>query len=150
MTYLPPSDTGKSAIVFAFPSRGAFVLGDVTAAGAGSSSVTWWSDGWSLLDTISGGPVPTSFKWFAGTVSLPTTTPPANCHVPWTTLPGNSPPPVGSIPSLHGSARLEQRHEVRERDLRQHRLDRRGQDGQRLRPNPGHPGTGTIVATFCG
>ena len=147
--YLPSSDTGKSAIVFAFPSRGAFVVGDVTAAGAGSSSVTWWSDGWSLLDTISGGPVPTSFKGFAGTVSLPTTTPPANCHVPWTTLPGNSAPPVASIPSYMGvlvsSSVTKSGNTISGNTVSIVVV----KTDSGYAPNPGHPGTGTIVATFC-
>ena len=49
--YRPSSDS-KTAIVFAFPSRGAFTLGNMTAATAGSGTVTWWADTWSSLNAL--------------------------------------------------------------------------------------------------
>jgi hypothetical protein len=148
--YLPSSDATKEAIVFAMPDRGAFVLGDDSVAGAGpSTTVTWWSDSWSTLDSLTGGAAPPSFKGFAGTVSLPTSTPPASCAGPWTTAPGNSTPPVGSIPSYMGvmvsslvgkSGKTISGNAI---DIVVVRTD------PGYAPNPGHPGTGTIVATFC-
>ncbi|MDQ1680307.1 MAG: hypothetical protein QOI42_1166, partial [Frankiaceae bacterium] len=100
--YLPSADTGKTAIVFAFPSRGAFVLGDETVAAAGSSTVTWWGARWAASNSLSGGPAPASFKGFAGTVALPDGSPPSTCGGAWTTRPGNSTPPVGNVPSYMG------------------------------------------------
>jgi hypothetical protein len=147
--YKPSADTSKTAIVFAFPSSGAFVLGDATVAAAGSSMVTWWSDSWARLDSLTGGTAPSSFKGFAGTVSLPTSTPPSNCAVPWTTTPGNSPPPPGSVPSYMGV-------------IVASGISKAGStiSGNSVSivvvktdpgyaPNPGHPGTGTIIATYC-
>ncbi len=148
--YLPSSDTSKTATVFAFPSRGAFVLGDITAATAGSSTVTWWSDGWWSLNSLSGGTAPLSFKGFAGTVStLPTTSPADSCGTTFRTGPGNSPPPTSGVPEYMGV-------------LVSGSVTKSGSaiNGTWAKivvvhvapgysPSPGHPGTGTIVATFC-
>jgi hypothetical protein len=100
--YYLPSSHSKAVIVFAFPSNGTFVLGDNTVAGAGSGTVTWWSDSWSLLDSLSGGPAPTSFKGFAGTVTLPTASPATLCGTTFSTRPGDSAPPTSSVPSYMG------------------------------------------------
>jgi len=101
--YLPSSDTAKTATVFSFPSRGAFVLGDRTVATAtAATTVTWWADTWAARNALSGGTAPSSFKGFAGTVPLPTSTPPAACGGRWTTGPGNSPPPTSGVPSYMG------------------------------------------------
>jgi hypothetical protein len=51
--YLPSEDTGKSAIVFAFPSRGIFLLGDKTV-GAAPSSVAFWGAQWTALNVLTG------------------------------------------------------------------------------------------------
>ena len=40
-------------------------------ATAGSSTVTWWSDIWSQLNSLSGGTPPAAFKGFAGVTTLP-------------------------------------------------------------------------------
>ena len=102
--YLPSADTGKTAIVFAFPSRGAFVLGDNTVAAATpTSAVTWWDDAWWRLNSVSSGVAPDSFKGFAGSViTLPTTSPANACGTTFRTLPGNSPPPTSGVPSYMG------------------------------------------------
>lgn len=101
--YYAASSDSKTAIVFAFPNRGAFTLGDKTVADATSStSVTWWADTWWKLNSLSGGSAPAADKGFAGTVTLPMTTPPAECDSSWTTTGGNSPPPVSGVPSYMG------------------------------------------------
>jgi hypothetical protein len=146
--YLPWSDTSQSAIVFAFPSRGAFVLGDLTVAAAGPSTLlTWWGSDWSGLNSLSGGAAGTSFKGFAGV--LTPSAPPA-CSGTWTTGPGNSPPPVGTIPSYMGVLVVGS-------------IQAKGntfsgstpkivvvKTNPGYAPNPGHRGTGTYVATYCG
>ena len=148
--YLPSSDTSSVATVFSFPSRGAFTLGDLTESAAiPSTTVTWWADTWGSLNSLSGGPSPAAFKGFAGTVSLPSTSPAPSCTLPWTTMPGDSPPPTGSVPSYMGVLVT----------------SGVGQSGSTIAgtaahivvvkvkpgyaPNPGAHGTGTIVATFC-
>jgi hypothetical protein len=147
--YLPSSDTGKTAIVFAFPSRGAFVLGDTTAAGAGASTVTWWADGWSLLNVLSGGVAPSAFKGFAGNITLPTTTPAAFCTAPWTTTGGNSPPPTSGVPSYMGVvvAPAVTKSGSTISGSYVHIVVVKVNPG--YAPNAGSPGTGTIVAAYC-
>jgi len=49
------------AVVYGTPTGGLFVVGDLSAAGA----VTFWSPSWWLLNRLSGGPAPASFKGFA-------------------------------------------------------------------------------------
>ena len=145
-TFYLPSSASATAIVFAFLSRGAFVLGDLSAAAGGT--VTWWGSSWANVNSLSGGAAPSAFKGFAGTVSLPTSTPPAACGGPWSTSGGNSPPPVGSVPSYMGV-------------LVASHADKSGTtiSGNtvsivvvKVNPgydsNPGSPGTGTM-ATYC-
>ena len=146
--YLPSSDSDQ-VVVFAFPSRGAFTLGDQTVAGAGSGTVTWWSHSWSSLNSLSGGQAPSSFKGFASTVTLPQMSPPELCGTSFTARPGNSGNPPDTVPEYMGVLVA----------------SRVSQSGSTINgtwgsivvvhtdpgygPNPGHPGTGTIVATFC-
>ena len=101
--YEPSGDTGRTATVFSFPSRGAFVLGDTTAATATPlTNTTWWGSDWATRNLVSGGAAPSAFKGFAATVSLPTSTPPAACGGPWSTRSGNSASPPASVPSYMG------------------------------------------------
>jgi hypothetical protein len=146
--YQPASDS-TTATVFAFPSRGAFALGDVTAGTAGSATITWWGATWSQLNTLSGGAGPTSFKGFADAITLPTTTPPPMCGSAWTTSGGNSPPPVSGIPSYMGvivAGSVGKSGSTISGDS-VHIIVIKVDPG--YAPNPGHPGTGTIVATYC-
>jgi hypothetical protein len=147
--YLPSADTGKSVTVFAFPTKGAFTVGDITASTAGSSPVTWWGDNWYQLNRLSGGIAPSSFKGFAGTVTLPTSTPPATCGSAWKTLPGNSPPPTSGVPSYMGvlvtgtvtkSGNIISGNTV-------HIVVVKTNPG--YSSNPANHGTGTIVAVYC-
>jgi kumamolisin len=144
------SAASKNAIVFAFPSRGAFTLGDKTVAAASEeTTVSWWADTWSSLNSLSGGPAPPAGKGFAGTVSLPSTTPPVSCSSGWSTSGGNSPPPVASIPSYMGT-------------LVTSAVTKSGSviSGNTVEivvvktnpgyaPNPASHGTGVIVAKYC-
>jgi hypothetical protein len=54
------SGTG-SAVIYGTPAGGLFVVGDRSTTGA----VTFWSPSWWLLNALSGGPAPASFKGFA-------------------------------------------------------------------------------------
>jgi PKD repeat protein len=58
--YSASSATGQ-VVVYGTPSGGLFVVGDRSATG----TVTFWSPSWWLLNTLSGGPAPPSFKGFA-------------------------------------------------------------------------------------
>ena len=148
--YLPSEDMSKSAIVFSFPERGAFVLGDGTVASAGpATTVTWWGPDWASENDLSGGGAPPAFKGFAATVPLPTSTPPAACAGPWTTRPGNSASPPATVPSYMGVLVAGQ-------------VAKSGSaiSGNTTSivvvatepgygPAPGHRGRGRIVATYC-
>jgi len=147
--YLGSSDSAQ-VVVFAFPSRGAFTLGDLTVAGAGSSTVTWWSHSWSSLNSLSGGFAPASFKGFAADVTtLPSTSPADVCGTSFATRTGNSAKPPDTVPSYMGV--------IVGSSVTQSGSTISGAWGSVVvvrtdpgyDPNPGHPGTGTIVATFC-
>jgi hypothetical protein len=149
--YLGSSDT-KDVLVFAFPSRGAFVLGDGTVAAATPlTQLTWWSHSWSSLNGLSGGPAPAAFKGFAADVStLPSTSPANVCETSFTTGPGNSPAPPADVPTYMGvlvAGSVEKAGSTitgRWAKVVVVRTD------PGYEPNPGHPGTGTLVTTFCG
>ncbi len=148
--YLPSADTSKSAIVFAFPSTGAFVLGNNTVAAATSSTtVTWWADNWATLDSLSGGAAPNAFKGFAGNEVLPSSTPPSVCGSNWTTNPGNSPPPPSGVPSYMGvlvsSSVVKNGTTIRGNTVEIVVVKVNPGYG----PNPMSHGTGTIVAVYC-
>jgi hypothetical protein len=148
--YLPSSDASKTAIVFSFPSRGAFDLGDATVGVAPPGlAVTWWSAGWPDENGLSGGFAPPAFKGFVANVPLPTSTPPAACAGPWTTPAGNSPPPPVSVPSYMGvlvSSSVSKSGATISGDT-MHIVVVKTDSG--YTPDPGHHGTGTIVATYC-
>lgn len=146
--YLASSDTSQSAVVFAFPSRGDFVVGDSTLAAAGPlTTLTWWGSQWGILNTLSGGPSGSAFKGFAGTVTP--SAPPA-CGGTWTTRPGDSSVPVASVPSYMGvlvSSTVTQSDSTFSGNTPKIVVVKTTPG---YTTNPGHPGTGTYVATYCG
>ena len=142
--YLPSADTTKNVIIFAFPSRGIFVLGDKSATAA-PATVTFWGAQWATQNILSGGIAPSSFKGFADT---PSSKPPA-CGGAWTSSPGNSSSPVESVPAYMGTAVSTS-------------ITKNGStiSGRITKivvvltapgyaADPGHAGTGTIIATYC-
>jgi hypothetical protein len=145
--YLGSSDS-KTVIVFAFLANGSFTLGDKTVTAATpTTTVTWWGANWSSLNSLSSGAAPDAFKGFAGTTS---TTPPV-CGGTWTSRPGNSsgPPDPSAIPSYMGVAvptGITTKAGTISGNVSQIVVVKTdaGYDG-----NPGHDGTGTIVATYC-
>jgi len=149
--YLPSADTGKTAIVFAFPSHGAFVLGDDTVAAATPSTVvTWWDSSWSKLVDLSSGDSPSGFKGFADTVvTLPTTSPANSCGSTWSSTAGNSPPPTTDVPAYMGV--------IVTSSVTKSGTTVSGNFSEIVvvitdpgyAPGPGHSGTGRIAATFC-
>jgi FtsP/CotA-like multicopper oxidase with cupredoxin domain len=144
--YLPSSDA-DTAIVFAFPSRGAFVIGDNSAVMGGN--VSWWGHSWAGANALSGGAAPAAFKGFASTVTLPTSTPPAACGSPWTTGPGNSPAPPDTVPQYMGvlvSSSTSKSGSVISGNTTQIVVVN-VQAG--YASNPGKPGAGTVIAVYC-
>jgi hypothetical protein len=130
-----------TVLVYAFaPGGGAFVVGDQTATG----SVTFWGSQWAKLNVLSGGSAPSAFKGFA---LFPTT--PA-CGVHWSTDPGNSaPPPAGPLPAYMAvivtSSSTKSGSTISGNTVDMVVV----QTNPGYDSNPGHPGTGTVVATIC-
>jgi hypothetical protein len=138
--YLPSSATANT-ILFAFLSRGAFVVGDNSDAGA----VEFWGDNWSLVNTLTGGAAPDQFKGYGSD-----TTEPPRCASNWITRPGNSSAaPDPTLPSYMGvivSSAIRSSGAAVSGSVSQIVVVRTdpGYDS-----NPGHHGTGTVVATYC-
>jgi hypothetical protein len=142
-TFYKPATASAATLLFQFLGSGAFVVGDQSAAVG--NAVTFWGAQWWKLNSLSGGAAPASFKGFADSV---TTSPPA-CGDTWMTAPGNSSAPPDSVPSYMGVIVA---HSI-------------GKSGPRISgdtpslivvktdpgyaPNPGHAGTGTVIATIC-
>ena len=144
--YLGSSDA-DTAIVFAFPSKGAFVIANTSAAPG--SSVEWWGHSWSAANVPSGGAAPAAFKGFAENVTLPTSTPPAACGSDWTTTGGNSAAPPDTVPQYMG---------VLVTSAASMTGSTIGGNTTSIvvvnvhpgyAANPGKPGTGTVVAVYC-
>lgn len=122
------------------PGGGSFVIGNQSTAG----TVTFWGAQWSKLNSLSGGAAPSSFKGFAKNAAAPV------CGANWSTDPGNSAsPPPGPLPaymavivtsSSSKSGSLISGSTVHVVVVRTNA----GYDA-----NPGHAGTGTVVATIC-
>jgi hypothetical protein len=148
--YLPSADTSKTAIVFAFPSFGDFVLGDQSVAAAGPTTpLTWWGSGWAKANSFTGGGAPSSMKGFADNLSP--SSPPA-CGGMFTTGPGNSSAPVGvgMIPSYMGvlvTPFVKKAGNTISGNVTKIVVIKTDAG---YAPNPGHDGTGTLVATYCG
>lgn len=149
-SFYSASSDSKSVIVFAFPSRGAFLLGDRTVAAASATTkVTWWADTWSGLNALTGGGASPALKGFTANITLPTTTPVTQCASKWNTTGGNSAGPPATVPAYMGTVVTSE-------------VTKSGSpvSGNAVKivvvktnpgysPDPGHPGTGTIVGTFC-
>jgi uncharacterized repeat protein (TIGR01451 family) len=131
-----------SAFVYGVSVGGNFVIGDINAAVG--ASVTFWSAQWWKLNSLTGGAAPAAFKGFENTPTSVT------CGTNWSTGPGNSPlPPAGPLPafmavivssSIGRSGATISGNTV-------HVVIVRTDAG--YAPDPGHSGTGTVVAQIC-
>jgi hypothetical protein len=137
--YRPSSDT-HATILFAFLDRGAFVIGDGNLTPA--TTDTYWGAQWARLNTLSGGPAPNAFKGFASSTSEPPV-----CGVGWTARPGNAGEPPASVPSYMGvivSSSIDQNGSTTSGDSLEIVVIKTDPGYQ---ANPGHAGTGTVVAS---
>jgi hypothetical protein len=140
-SFYVPASASANTLLFAYLDRGSFVIGDRSAKG----SVTFWGAQWAQVNALSGGPSPASFKGFAASLS---STPPA-CGGTWSTNPGNSAGPPDTIPSYMGV--------VVSSSVTKSGSTLSGntpavivvQTQSGYGPDPGHPGTGTVVAMVC-
>ena len=140
------ADATSSILLFAFSSGGSFVVGDKTVgpiSGAVGELVNFWGSQWSKNNSLSAGPAPASFKGFQDSSATPA------CGVNWSTDPGNSAPPPTTIPSYMAvivAGKVTQSGAVISgNDL--HVVIVKTNAG--YASDPGHPGTGTIVAVLC-
>jgi hypothetical protein len=140
--YFAASSSSRQTIVYALaPGGGSFVIGDQSTSGA----VDFWGSQWAKDNDLSGSSAPSSFKGFAKTPGTP------QCGTSWTTGPGNSSsPPSGPLPaymavivtsSASKSGSTISGNTVSVVVVKTNA----GYDS-----NPGHAGTGTVVATICG
>jgi large repetitive protein len=139
-TYPAASATG-SAIVYAnAPGGGSFVIGDKSTSG----TVTFWGSQWSRLNSLSGSSAPSSFKGFALNPSAPM------CSAIWSTDPGNSAsPPAGPLPAYMAvivtSAAAKSGSMIYGNTVSVVIV----KTNAGYANDPGHAGTGTVVATLC-
>jgi hypothetical protein len=139
--YLPSSDT-QATITFAFLASGAFVIGDGNAQVG--NNVTYWGAKWALLNELTGGDAPNAFKGFASNTAEPPV-----CGVDWSARPGNSGNPPDSVPAYMGV--------IVSSSAAKHGSDVTGdtraivviKTDPGYSGNPGHAGTGTVVAYYC-
>jgi hypothetical protein len=129
-------------LVFATVAGGTFVIGDGNAAlGTG---VTFWGAQWAKLNTLSGGSAPSAFKGFENTPASVT------CGINWSTATGNSPPPPpGPLPAfmavIVSSSISKSGSTISGNTV--HIVIVKTNPG--YQPDPGHPGSGTVVAQIC-
>ena len=138
--YLASSDN-DSTIVYAFPSRGAFAIGDRSATPG--ASVTFFGSQWDKSNSLSGGAAPSAFKGF---VTAPGT--PPRCGGSFTTDPGNSGAPPASVPSYVGTlvtSRVTKSGSTIAGTVTRIVVVRTSSYG----PSPGAGGKGTVVAAVC-
>ncbi len=124
--------------------QGNFVIGDQNAVVG--AHVTFWGAQWWKLNSLSGGGAPPAFKGFAAEVAAAT----PRCGESWTSDPGNSsePPaaPLAPLIEVLVSSSISKSGRVISGDVTAVALVAT-EPG--YAPNPGHAGTGTIVALGC-
>ena len=136
------SSDSEATMVFAFPEFGGFAIGDLNSSIG--TAVTFWGAQWAGLNSLSGGAAPNAFKGFGDTLSAPVA-----CGITLSGTPGNSTHPPATVPAFMGV-------------LVPTTVTQAGsnissvvwsivvvQTNAGYENNPGHAGTGTVVATFC-
>ena len=133
--------SGPAPIVGSFPSNGAFVIGDRSAVLG--SHVTFWGARWASQNALSGGRAPSAFKGFEGG-SQPTA-----CTGHFSAEPGGSGDPPRTIPNLMMvlvTSHVSRSEEELTGDV-VHIVVVKTDPG--YAPEPGFPGTGTVVGQIC-
>jgi hypothetical protein len=124
-----------------FAAGGAFVIGDKENVPA--ANVLWWGAQWWKANPMTSGSGPASFKGFENSNATPA------CGQTWTTDPGNSSDPPATVPPYMGvivSSKVTKSGSTISGDI-VHIVVVKTDTG--YAPNPGHAGTGTIVAQVC-
>jgi hypothetical protein len=140
------STNSASTLIFDYPagvSGGSFVIGDLNVTVG--RQVTFWGAQWANLNPLSGGAAPSSFKGFANQTS----TSPATCGGTWATGPGNSSGPPSSIPAYMAvivSSSITKSGSTIAGNVSQIVIVKTNPG---YGSDPGHAGTGTVVAVWC-
>lgn len=142
-TILSNTATVTWTVSFAPGGGGAFVISDLRDISG--ASVYWWGAQWWKNDHLSTGLAPASFKGYENGNASPW------CGQTWTTRPGNSPKPPKAVPAnsymaVIVASRVTQRGSTISGNIVHIVLVRTNRG---YGPNPGHPGTGTIILTLC-
>jgi hypothetical protein len=137
------ADAVTTILIFGTSAGGNFVIGDGNAAV--STKVTFWGAQWSKKNTLTGGAAPAAFKGFENNPnSLPA------CGTGWSTSTGNSPPPpAGPLPSYMAvlvSSSISQLGATIMGNTPNIVIVKTNSG---YAANPGHAGTGTVVAVLC-
>jgi surface-anchored protein len=126
-----------------FAAGGSFVVGDRSAAVVGNQ-VTFWGAQWAKSNSLSGGPTPDSFEGFENGLASP------SCGARWSSSPANSPHPPDSVPQLMSvvvASDVSQSGSTESGNVRAIAIV---QVDPGYGPNPGHAGTGKVLAvTRC-
>ena len=130
-------------LVYAYAAgTGGFVIGDTNAVVG--QQVTFWGAQWSTLNTLSGGGANASFKGFANTTS----TAPVAAGGTWTSGPGNSSGAPASVPTYMAvivSSTVTKSGSTISGNIPKMVVVRTDAG---YANNPGHDGTGTVVAVI--
>jgi hypothetical protein len=136
------ADATTQVLIYGMAKGGNFVIGDKNAAAG--TSVTFWGAQWWKLNSLSGGSGPAAFKGFEDSPAT------AVCGTSWTTDPGNStPPPTGPLPEYMAvlvSSKISKAGSAISGNT-VHEVVVKTNPG--YAGNPGHAGTGTVIATIC-
>lgn len=139
--YYRPSSASASGLEYDYSAGGAFVIGDQSALAAGP--VTFWANDWAKANVLSGGVAPSAFKGFTNTSGVP------SCGVAWPTAPANSSAPPVTVPTYMAvivSSGVSQSGDLITGSTSAVVVVATDAGYE---PNPGHVGTGRVVATIC-
>jgi hypothetical protein len=124
---------------------GSFTIGDGNAAIG--SSVTFWGAQWEKLNSLSGGAPPPAFKGFVNSFATP------GCGLAWQTRTGNSseppPPPLPEYIEVAVTSKVTQEGSTPVSSNTPKVVLVKTSSYTRYMPDPGHEGTGTVVALIC-
>ena len=138
------------ALMFApTASAGSFTIGDGNAALG--TAVTFWGAQWWKLNTLSGGEAPSSFKGWVNSFPAPL------CGLAWTTGTGNSseppPAPLPEYVEVAVASKVNQEGSVvasaTTTKVALVKTNAAYEKKSGYEPDPGHEGTGTVVAVVC-
>jgi PKD repeat protein len=137
------ADATSNLTVFEFLSHGGFVVGAGSAVP--DAPVTFWGAQWSAKNPLTGGAAPAAFKGFGTTTSSV----PPTCGGTFTAGPGNSASIAGPLPTYMGvfvATSVTKTGSSITGNVA-HIVVVKTDPG--YAPNPGHAGTGTVVAELC-